>query len=223
MTQTNFSVQAREQKKPKQLRKTGLIPANVYGEGESTGVQMDYFGFAKLYEEAGESSLVYLSIGDEKKPRPVLIEEVQVDPLTSKFIHVSFQQVSLKEKIITEIPVEIEGEFNVVGGVLVVVKDNVEVEALPTDLPETFVFYAEELTKIGQTITYKDLKIDRDKVSLILGDEGEDEPLIIVQEQREEVVEEEVVEEVEGEGEETPETEEGKEGEKSAEEEKPAE
>ena len=218
MTQTNFSVQAREQKKPKQLRKTGLIPANVYGGGESTGVQMDYFEFAKLYEEAGESSLVYLSVGDEKKTRPVLIDEVQVDPLNGKFIHVAFKQVSLKEKITAEIPVEIEGEFNVVGGVLVVVKDNVEVEALPTDLPETFIFSAEDLTEIGQTITYKDLKIDRDKVSLILGEEGEDEPLIIVQEQKEEVVEE-VVEEAE----EATETEEGKEGEKPAEEEKPAE
>jgi large subunit ribosomal protein L25 len=190
MTQTQFSVQDREQKKPKILRREGLIPANVYGEGKSKAVQMGYQDFFKLYEDAGETSLIYLSIDGEKKKRPVLIEDVQVDPLSGKIIHVAFQQVSLKEKITAEIPVEIEGEFNVPGGVLVVVKDLVEVEALPTDLPENFVFSAEELTEIGQTIAYKDLEIDKEKVTLILGEEGEDEPLVIVQEQKEEVVEE---------------------------------
>ena len=124
-----------------------------------------------------------------------MIEEAQADSLSGKFVHVSFHQVSLKEKISAEIPVEIEGEFNVLGGVMVLVKDTVEVEALPTDLPEKFVFLAENLKEIGQTITYKDLSFDRSKVSLVLGEEGEDEPLIIVQEQKAEV--EEVAEVVE--------------------------
>lgn len=189
MTQMKFSVAERSTKKPKQIRKMGLIPANVYGEKESKTVEMNYQDFIKLYDEAGESSLVYLTIEGEKKPRPVMIAEVQLDPISAKVSHVAFQQVSLKEKISAEIPVEIEGEFNVPGGVLVMVKNAVEVEALPTDLPENFVFSAEALTEIGQTITYKDLKIDREKVTLVLGEEGEDEPLIIVQEQRAEVEE----------------------------------
>lgn len=203
MTQTQFSVQDREQKKPKALRKEGLVPANVYGEGESKAVQMKHQDFIKLYEEAGETTLIYLSIEGEKKKRPVLIEEVQIDSLSGKIIHVAFQQVSLKEKITAEIPVELEGEFNVPGGVLVLVKDMVEVEALPTDLPEKFVFSTEELTEIGQTIAYKDLDVDKEKVTILLGEEGEEEPLVIVQEQKEEeVVEEAPVEGEEGEEEE---------------------
>jgi large subunit ribosomal protein L25 len=203
MTQTKFAVKERETAKPKQLRSKGLVPANVYGDGKSKAVQVGYQEFIKLYDEAGENSLIYLSIEGETKPRPVLIAEVQLDPLTGKIIHVAFQQVSLKEKISAEIPVEIEGEFKVAGGVLVVVKDAVEVEALPTDLPEKFVFSVEQLTEIGQTITYKDLIIDKTKVTLVLGEEGEDEPLIIVQEQKEEV-EETPAEEAEGETTEAP-------------------
>ncbi|MCC6711169.1 MAG: 50S ribosomal protein L25 [Candidatus Pacebacteria bacterium] len=197
MTQTKFAVKERETARPNQLRRKGLIPANVYGDGKSKAVQVGYQEFIKLYDEAGENSLIYLSIEGENKPRPVLIAETQLDPLTGKIIHVAFQQVSLKEKISAEIPVEVTGEFKVAGGVLVVVKNTVEVEALPTDFPESFVFSAEQLTEIGQTITYKDLVIDKTKVTLVLGEEGEDEPLIIVQEQKEEV-EETPVDETEG-------------------------
>ncbi|OIP73880.1 MAG: 50S ribosomal protein L25 [Candidatus Pacebacteria bacterium CG10_big_fil_rev_8_21_14_0_10_36_11] len=195
MTQITATVQAREDKKPNQLRAAGILPANIYGEGKSVAVQLKQQDFVKLYNQAGESGLIYLTLEGDKEKHPVMIEEAQADSLSGKFVHVSFHQVSLKEKISAEIPVEIEGEFNVLGGVMVLVKDTVEVEALPTDLPEKFVFLAENLKEIGQTITYKDLSFDRSKVSLVLGEEGEDEPLIIVQEQKAEV--EEVAEVVE--------------------------
>ncbi|MBT4124112.1 MAG: 50S ribosomal protein L25 [Candidatus Pacebacteria bacterium] len=200
MTQTNFTVQTRGDMKLKALRKSGVVPANIFGEGKSLAIQMEAQAFLNLYNEVGESGLIYMAVDGETKKRPVLIEEVQIDPISGKYIHASFHQVSLKEKVTTEIPVEIEGEFDVAEATLVIVKDSVEVEALPTDLPEKFVFSAESLTEIGQTITYKDLDFDPTKVTLILGDSGEDEPLVIVQGQKEEVIEEpeEIVEGEEG-------------------------
>jgi hypothetical protein len=85
--------------------------------------------------------------------------------------------------------------------VLVVVKDEIEVEALPADLPEKFEIDVSLLTEVGQMVTYADLKYDRSKVTLVLGEEGEEEPVVLVQEQREEEPEEEpeVVEGEEGE------------------------
>lgn len=189
MTQIEITAQPRENKKPKQLRALGFIPANIYGEDGSLSIQLKQNDFTKLYNQVGESGLLYISVVGEKKLRPALIEEAQVDSLSGKHLHVSFHQVSLKEKITAEIPVEIEGEFKVDGGVMVQVKDIVEVEALPTDLPEKFVFSASVLTEIGQVITYKDLQYDKSKVTVLMGDGGEEEPLVIVQEQKEEVEE----------------------------------
>lgn len=199
MTQIEITAQPRENKKPNQLRALGLIPANIYGEDGSLSIQLKQNDFTKLYNQVGESGLLYISVVGEKKFRPALIEEAQVDSLSGKHLHVSFHQVSLKEKITAEIPVEIEGEFKVDGGVMVQVKDIVEVEALPTDLPEKFVFSASVLTEIGQVITYKDLQYDKSKVTVLMGDSGEEEPLVIVQEQKEEV-EETPVEETPAEG-----------------------
>lgn len=224
MTQTNFTVKIREDLKPKVLRRSGIVPANIFGEGKSVAIQMEAQAFINLYNEVGDSGLVYLDVDGETKKRPVLIEEIQLDPLSGKHIHVSFHQVSLKEKVTTEIPVEVEGEFAVPEAILVIVKDSVEIEALPTDLPEKFVFSAESLTEIGQTITYKDLDFDATKVTLILGDSGEDEPLIIVQGQKEEVIEEpEAITEAEGEEGAEKGTEENKDGKSESSEEKPKE
>lgn len=204
MTHTEITAQTRENKKPKQLRSLGYIPANIYGEGGSTALQIKQNDFIKLYNQAGTSGLLYLTITGEKKARPALIEEAQVDPISGNFLHVSFHQVSLKEKITAEIPVELEGEFKVSGGVMVQVKDMVEVEALPTDLPEKFVLSIEGLKEIGQALTYKDLQYDKAKVTVIMGESGEDEPLVIVQEQKEEVEEAPSVAEEGAEGSEAP-------------------
>lgn len=199
MTQTIFQVQSRTEVKPKVLRQKGIVPGNIFGADGSLAVQMTAKNFRKLYEEEGETGLIYLQIDQNKKQRPTLIDEVQVDPVNGNFIHVTFKQVNLSSKITAEIPVEVIGKFDVNEATLVVVKDQIEVEALPTDLPEKFEIDVARLTAIGQTVAYKDLNYDRSKVTLILGEEGEEEPVVIVQEQREEEPEEAPAP-VEGEG-----------------------
>lgn len=222
MTQTTFKVDKRAAEKPKHLRQQGVIPGNIFGKAGSIAVQMPALAFRDLYQEVGETGLVYLEVAGSQKQHPVLVDEVQVDPVDSSVVHVAFKQVDLTDKIKAEVPVEVIGKFEVPEAVMVVVKDKIEVEALPTDLPEKFEIDVSTLTAVGQMIAYKDLHFDRSKVTLILGEEGEEEPVVLVQEQREEEPEEvPVVEAVEGEegavaAGEQPESEAGKPGEEVA-------
>ena len=83
-------------RKVKSLRKKGVIPAILYGPKveNPSSLEVDLKAFGKVLEEAGESSLISLEIDNKKLP--VLIHEVQRDPLTSKPIHVDFYQPSLE-------------------------------------------------------------------------------------------------------------------------------
>ena len=83
-------------------------------------------------------------------------------------LHLDFYKVNLKEKITTTIPVELTGESPAVktGNILVEVTDEVEVEALPTDLPEKFLVDTSRLENLNQTITVADLQIDKSKIEI---------------------------------------------------------
>lgn len=176
--------------KPKHLRKTGLVPANVYIPGhDSIMLKVGQHDFAKLYDQVGESGLIYLAV-DGDKQYPALVQEVQIDPITGKYIHVVFRNVSLKEKIVAEVPLEFEGEFEVANGVLVTVKDTLPLEALPTDMPEKIVVSLASLTEIGQQILLKDIVLPSDKVRLDVTEEELETPVVLVQAQQEEVEEE---------------------------------
>lgn len=180
-------------KQVKQLRRQGLIIASISTpQGQSLSIQLTEKDFLKLLTTAGESVLVYLLL--EGKEVPVLIEEIQYHPTTDGVVHVSFRQVSLKEKVTAQIPVVVEGEADIADAVVVTVKDSVEIEALPTDLPESFVVDISTLTEIGQSITLADLKFDAAKISLMLNEDQDPAAvsLVIVQGQQVEEPEETV-------------------------------
>jgi large subunit ribosomal protein L25 len=198
-----FKAQKRELvgKKVSQLRKQGIGVGSVSTpNGESISIQFQDKAVEKLLASTGESTLVYLSVEGESKQRPVLLEEVQYDPLTHEMFHVAFRQVSLKQKVSAAIPVEVVGEVDVADATLVVVMHEVEVEALPTDLPEKFEVDVTNLTEVGQTISLADLQFDREKVTLVLGDDQDAAtmPVVMIQAVKEEV-EEAPVEAAEGE------------------------
>lgn len=188
--------------KPKLIRSQGLMPANVYLPGkESIMLTVKSTDFVKLYDHVGESGLVYLEI-DGKQQLPVLVQEVQIDPLSGKFLHVVFRNVSLKEKITAEVAIEFTGVFDVTNGVLVTLKETLPLEALPTEMPEKIVVDLGILTEIGQSILIKDVATFGDKVTLMLSEEDLETPIVLVQEQKVEVEEETTPETVvEGEGE----------------------
>lgn len=155
-------------KKVKNLRKQGLLPANIYGKVvKSQAVQIDLKEFTKVFSEAGESGLVELSLGEET--RPILIHEVHYSPLTDLPIHADLYQVNLKEKVTSHVPVHVVGGAEAVSGkigVLLTLIDEVEVEALPTDLPEHFELDVTPLKEVNQELKVKDLKIDKSKVEI---------------------------------------------------------
>ncbi len=183
------------EEKNNKLRRAKQIPANIYGQGKpSQMIKFDESQFSTLYQKVGDTGLVYLQVEDVKKDLPTMIGEIQEDPITDKVLHVTFQEVSLAEKIQAEIVLEFIGETDVPDTVLVTVRDNVLVEALPTDLPEKIEVDITGLTEVGQSITLADLKFDKEKVSLVVGEEGEGAPVIILQAVKEEIVEEEPVE-----------------------------
>jgi len=203
MIKTTFSTEIRKLmgKKAGQLRNKLLVPGNVYGSSGSVSLQFPEKEFNKLYDEVGDTGLIYLQVKGKQKEKPTLIDEVQIDPVSGKTLHVSFKEVDLKEKIQAEVQIELVGEFDIREAVMVQVKNSIIVEALPTDLPEKFEINIESLTEVGQSITLADLDFDKSKVSLVEVENDEDweNPVVLVQEQREEEVEE-VVEAVGVEG-----------------------
>jgi large subunit ribosomal protein L25 len=150
-------------KKVKNLRRQGLIPAHVFGKKvETEHVSVKMVDFAKVYAEAGESGLIDLKIGDTKI-RPVLIRDVQVDALRDEPLHIDFYQVNLTEKVRVSVPVVVIGEEPeaVHSGEAVVIQpmNEVEVEALPAELPENIEVDISTLQKIDDAIFVSQLKI----------------------------------------------------------------
>ncbi len=194
MKKYKFKIQLRDvNQKPKKLRKKMIIPGNLFGpQIDSQAIRFNKRKFEELYYQIGESGIAYLQM--ENKEVPAMIEEVQRDPVSDLPLHVSFKAIDLTEKIRADIPIRFEGEFEVPEAVLVRVRDEIEVEALPTDLPEEFVVDLDQLEEIGQAITLEELDFDSDKVELIVGEEGMTAPIVLVQEMEEEEEEPEVIE-----------------------------
>lgn len=199
MEKIKFTVANKQNKKNNQLRREGLIPANMYQAGkESVALEINDLAFTKLTRNLNENAILYLQIGENKKELPVLIDEVQYDAFGKNILHVVFRKIDLSEKINADVSIELVGEFDVEDGVLVLAKDSVEIEALPTDVPEKFEIDQSQLKAIGDKITLDSLVFDSSKISLVLGEEEkpEDIALVLVQEKAEEVAEEEATEEL---------------------------
>jgi len=153
----------REQKgrKVKNLRSKGTLPATVYGKGlESISITVDTAAFKAVFARAGETGVVELDI--DKNLKPVLIHNIQIDPVTSQVLHVEFYQVDLKQKVKTNVPIVFVGEAPIVlskTAVLLTLLSEVEVEALPTDLPEKIEVDVSVLTDLNQEVLVSDLSV----------------------------------------------------------------
>ncbi len=176
MASKHFQLKAEKRtilgRKAKKLRKEGLLLANLYGRDvKSQALQLPLNEFNKIYKQSGETGIIELNLGDSK-PRPTLIHNIQRDPLTNQIIHVDFRQVDLTKKITAQVPVELLGEAPAEskGGVLVQQIKEVEVEALPAELPEKLTLDISKLTEIDQFLTVEDLRYDKTKISLKIED-----------------------------------------------------
>jgi len=150
-------------RKAKTLRREGILPANIYGKKvKSLAVQTDLKSFLVAFKKTGETSVVELKVKGEKKSRPVLIHNVQFDPVSDQPLHADFYQVDLKEKVTTEVPIELVGESPAAKekiGILIQPLTEVEVEALPTELPDKLELDISGLKDVGNAVTVTDLKV----------------------------------------------------------------
>lgn len=147
-------------KKVYKLRKEGLFPANVYGKGvKSVAVQVSYKDFEKVYKEAGETGIVDVDIAGEI--RPSLIHNVQQDYYKHTLLHADFFQVNLKEKVKAMVKIITVGEPKAVAeklGLLMQTLSEVEIEALPTDLPDKMEINVESLAVLDAQVTVGEIK-----------------------------------------------------------------
>lgn len=156
-------------KKVKALRKEGIIPAHVFGHNVKTiHVQVEDKEFTKVLSEAGETTVIDLTVNGTK--HPVLVRGVQTHPVTDKILHIDFYQVSAKEKVKVAIPLEIMGEAPAVEkklGVLLTPISEIEIEALPGNLPEKIEVDISKLENVGDAVQVRDLKVDREKIEVL--------------------------------------------------------
>lgn len=123
----------------KKLRAEKLIPGVIYSRGEETkNITVDAVEFLKTFRDAGSSAIIYLNL--EGQEEPVLIREVQMDPIKeNEFIHVDFLKLDMTEKIKLNIPVVLlnREDIRIQPSVLMQLVDEIEVECLPTYIPQT--------------------------------------------------------------------------------------
>ncbi len=148
----------------RQLRREEFIPAIVYKKGEKTLIlKLKNRDLLKvLHTSAGENAVINLKISDNDKKLPkktVIIREVQHHPVRGDILHVDFNQISLTEKLQVSVPVKVKGEAPGVKeeGVLEHILWEVEVECLPTKIPENIEVDISNLN-IGDSIYAKDLQ-----------------------------------------------------------------
>ena len=97
-------------KKNKALRRSGLVPATVYGHKiEPLSIELSLSDLEKIYQKKGETELLDLQVEGEKETRPVLIHQEQKYPVSGKLLHLEFLQVSLTEKVKAEVPLVFTG------------------------------------------------------------------------------------------------------------------
>lgn len=169
------------------LRKAGKMPAVFYGKKEaSTPIAISLVDFVKAYKQAGESTVVILK--GEGVEVESIIHDMDLHPVTGKPIHADFYVFEKGKKIKVDVPLEFVGvapAIKELGGTLIKVLHDVEVEALPKDLPHKLEVDISALVDFKSVIAAKSIKLPSG-VALAI---SEDEIVASVAEPKEEVEE----------------------------------
>jgi large subunit ribosomal protein L25 len=159
-----FVIQAGPREKKENLakmRQAGMIPGVFYGAKKSSvSVSISGKEFKKVWRQAGESSTVVVKT--EAGDVDAIIHEVQTDPVTDEPIHVDFLAIDMTKKLKVKVPLEFTGVSEAVKaglGNLVKVLHEVEVEALPKDLPHSLAADLSKLKTTEDNIFVSDIKL----------------------------------------------------------------
>ncbi len=189
MKQVNLTVIKREKtgkEVAKKLRKKGLIPAIIYGAHvQPIPVVVKFNELEKiLFRYKGETLLFNLEIVNEEVIRKqAILKDYQLHPVTDQIIHLDFLVIEEAEPIEIDIPLELVGKPVGVskGGILEILKHEVTVECLPTQIPDKIIVDITELD-IGDVLHVKDLQVPQ---GIKIKDNPEETVVTIVMEKTE--------------------------------------
>ena len=144
----------------RRLRREGMLPAVLYGETQ-TNLSLNVREAQKYFNTKGFNQLITLQVkkGRSKQELPVLVKEIQYDPLKGTPLHVDFYQVSMEQKVVVKVPVVLVGEDEREndGSIIDTVLYEVEVSCLPADIPAKIEVDISGLT-MNNSITVGDLQ-----------------------------------------------------------------
>ena len=150
-------------KKVSELRNQDIIPAIIYGKSlQPINISLNSKDFEKVFKKAGDTTVIDLQIEGSKENHKALIQKVDYTPTRDRITHIELLAISLTDKVKVEVPVilintEIAEKL---GGNLILNLDEIEVEALPGDLPHQIEIDCSIFTEFGHTIYIRDLKLN---------------------------------------------------------------
>jgi len=165
MEQIELLTTARETlgKKVRFLRRQGITPVHLFGHDvKSLALQCDTVQLHRVLAQAGRTRLVSLQLDKGKKPRNVLIREIQREPCTGELLHIDFYQVKTTEKTKVEVPIVLVGEAPALKSkenMLMQELNSLTVECLPTEIPASIEVDVSSLTEVDQAIRVKDIAL----------------------------------------------------------------
>jgi large subunit ribosomal protein L25 len=165
MSEIKLSLNARTLtgKKLAGLRKEGLIPSVVYGEGEPALAQSAYNETEKALRLAGYHSTIDLDFDGKKKL--VIVKDVMVDPVSRKIVNVEFQAVSANKAIEATTPIVVEGfegsDAAKAHFAILQVMEEIEVKAKPSDLPKELTIDGSKMATLEDKLTVADIVLPK--------------------------------------------------------------
>lgn len=141
-------------------RKVGKLPVVVYGPKDpSANFFVDAMAFKKVYKQAGESSVITLEANGEKKD--ILIYDVFYDPKKGEPVHADFYVIEKGKSLRVRVPIEFTGSAPAVklGGIVVKVMHELEIEAMPKDLPHSLLADLSFLVELDNHLAVGDIKM----------------------------------------------------------------
>lgn len=195
-----FTLEAKQRTgQPNATRRAGDIPGVLYGHGMTpANISVDAKKFTNIFSQAGSTSLVTLAIEAGEK-YPVLLRDAQFHPVKGHVMHVDYYRVRMDETLRAEVPLRFVGESAAVkdqGGVLVRNMDQVELEALPADLPHDIEVDISGLDSFDKLIRVADLALpkgvklmheEQDVIALVQPPRTEEELAALAEEVKEDV------------------------------------
>ncbi|MFC1898781.1 50S ribosomal protein L25 [Chloroflexota bacterium] len=179
-------------KKVRFLRREGITPVHLYGHGvKSLALQCEAVELGKVLKQAGNTGLINLRVDKVKRPRNVIIREIQKDMATGDLLHVDFYQLSGSEPIQVNIPIVLTGEAPALDfkeNQLSHQLNSLSIECLPEHIPTRIEANVSTLTKAGEAIRVSDLVLD-EEVTILTDPEM---TVVNIHVQRAEKVDEEV-------------------------------